>query len=82
MAQPKVVIFVRPDCPACREAMAFFAEHHVPYDDRDVEFDPAALREMLQHDARETPTIVIDGEVIEGFDRHRLETILEDYGIP
>lgn len=82
MVQPKVVIFVRPDCPECREAMAFFAEHHVPYHDRDVEFDPAALQEMLQHDARKTPTIVIDGEVIEGFDRHRLETILEDYGIP
>jgi glutaredoxin len=78
--RPRVTVFVRPDCRECRDAMAFLAERNVPYTDRDIEFDPEALKEMLQHDAREAPTIIVDGEVIEGFDRHRLATVLADYG--
>jgi len=45
--------------------------------DRNVVEDPKAMDELVQKIGRRaTPVIVIDGEVIVGFDRGKLERIL------
>lgn len=48
--------------------------------EKDISVDPEALRELLNLGSRATPTIVVDGEVIIGFDRNRLEHLLSAAG--
>ena len=49
----------------------------VDFEEFDVTRDLEALEELVEvHRSRITPTIVIDGRVIVGFDREQLEQIL------
>jgi glutaredoxin len=48
----------------------------VAFEYKDVQADPAALRELLELNSRSTPTIVVGQEVMIGFDPDRLESLL------
>jgi hypothetical protein len=48
----------------------------VPFTDRDIHKAPAAMEEFLKLGQRATPVTVIDGEVVVGFDRGKLERLL------
>jgi hypothetical protein len=48
----------------------------VAYEDRDVSRDEAALAELSQLGFMTTPVTKIDGEIVVGFDRPRLEALL------
>lgn len=55
----------------------YLSRKGVPYEDIDVTRNPAAVRELIEvHRSNMTPTIVIDGEVVIGFDRARLDELL------
>lgn len=56
--------------------MEFLSHHRIPFIAKDVRADPAALQEVLALGSRSTPTTVIDGEVIMGFDRERFSALL------
>ena len=43
---------------------------------KNVQEDPQAVEELLKLGFRATPVTVIDGEVIVGFDRGRIERLL------
>ena len=47
--------------------------------DKNVREDPAAMAELQKMGYRVTPVTVIDGEVVVGFDRGKLERLL---GLP
>ena len=61
----------------CDEMKEFLSQKGVPYADRDVTKDKQALQELIQLGYRTTPVAKINGEVIVGFDRERLEALLE-----
>lgn len=44
--------------------------------DKDIREDKAALEELQRMGSRATPVTVIDGEVVVGFDRGKLERLL------
>ena len=45
--------------------------------EKDVSTDPQAVNELVgQYKSRSTPTIVVDNEVIVGFDPERLDHLL------
>jgi len=49
-------------------AKRFFAEHDIPYTEKDVTTDPQAMEELKALAGRFiTPTLVIDGRVFIGF---------------
>lgn len=55
----------------------FLSHHKIPFTNRNVAEDPEALQELVQKTGRRaTPVAVIDGEVIVGFDRGKLERLL------
>ncbi|MBI4489391.1 MAG: glutaredoxin family protein [Deltaproteobacteria bacterium] len=55
----------------------FLSHHKIPFNDRNVAEDPAAMEELVQKIGRRaTPVIVVDGEVIVGFDRGKLQRLL------
>lgn len=57
--------------------MAFLSERGIKFEKRDVRDDPAAARELVgKYNSRATPTIVVDNEVMVGFDPTRLARLL------
>ena len=75
--EKKITVYSAPGIPSCHAAKEFLSHHNVPFTDRNVADDPEALRELTEKTGlRATPVIVVDGEVIVGFDRGKLERIL------
>jgi glutaredoxin len=72
----RVLLYSQPGCPPCYAAKLFLQVHEVPFEYKDVQADPVALRELMELNSRSTPTIVVGDEVIIGFDPDRLETLL------
>jgi len=54
----------------------FLSQKGVSFVERDVINDPQALEELSKLGYLTTPVIVVDGEVVVGFDRKRLEQLL------
>lgn len=58
--------------------MEFLSQHGVPFTARNVVEDSTARDELTQRTGRlSIPVIVVDEEIVVGFDRKRLETLLE-----
>ena len=55
----------------------FLSHHKIPFVDRNVVEDPKAMDELVEKIGRRaTPVIVVDGEVVVGFDRGKLQRLL------
>lgn len=55
----------------------YLSRKGVAFEDIDVTRDPLAVRDLIEvYRSNMTPTIVIDGEVIIGFDRAQLDALL------
>jgi glutaredoxin len=60
----------------CAKVKAFLAEGKIEYTDRNIAADGTALAELEKLGYMTTPVIVIDSEVVAGFDRAKLENLL------
>ncbi len=73
----KVTIYSTPTCVYCRMAKDFFGEHHVPYVEHNVASDIKAREEMFAKSRQMgVPVIDVDGQIIVGFDKRTLESLL------
>ena len=55
----------------------YLSRRGLGFQDLNIREDEAALRELVyEWKSNATPTIVIDGEVIVGYDRDRMEALL------
>jgi glutaredoxin-like YruB-family protein len=78
MSTKKVVVYGQPGCPPCGAAKAFLSEKGIAFDYKDVKSDFSALRELVgKYKSQTTPTIVVDEDVMIGFDPERLVKMLE-----
>ncbi|HJX12473.1 MAG TPA: Uxx-star family glutaredoxin-like (seleno)protein [Dehalococcoidales bacterium] len=72
-----VKIYTTPTCGYCHQAKRFMDDLGVKYTEYDVSRDRAAAGEMVQLTGQMgVPVIVVDGQVIIGFDRARLQALL------
>ena len=55
----------------------FLSSKGVSFEKRDIVNDETAMRELITIGVMTTPVTVIDGEVVVGFDRKRLEELLD-----
>jgi NADH-dependent peroxiredoxin subunit F len=75
----KVTVYSTQHCQYCRMAKAFLDKHGVPYENIDVGEDDKAAEKMIGLSGqRGVPVIVIDDEVIVGFDSQRLNELFGD----
>jgi NADH-dependent peroxiredoxin subunit F len=75
-----VTVYSTQNCPYCRMAKAFLDKQNVPYTAIDVGTDRAAAQKMIDLTGqRGVPVIVVDDEVIVGFDSERLNEL---FGTP
>ncbi|HHY35438.1 MAG TPA: glutaredoxin family protein [Firmicutes bacterium] len=74
----EVIVYSTPTCPWCSRAKAYLTQLGVPYEDKDVSRDVEAAREMVRISGQMgVPVLVIDGNVVVGFDRPRIDELLK-----
>lgn len=54
----------------------FLSQNKIQYDERNIAADETALNELEKLGFLTTPVTVVDGEVVVGFDRNKLEKLL------
>jgi glutaredoxin 3 len=62
----------------CGRVKEFLSQRGVPFTECDVSQDAEALAELETLGVLTTPVTVIDGEPVIGFDRPKLEQLLEN----
>jgi glutaredoxin-like YruB-family protein len=71
--QKHVTIYSTPTCHFCHMAKDFFTEKGIAYTAYDVASDAVKRQEMIQLTGQlGVPVIVIDGDIMVGFERNRL----------
>lgn len=59
--------------------IAYLSGRGIHYEERDIKLHPMSVRDLVyKYGSRSTPTIVIDDEVIVGFNPQRLDELLAD----
>ncbi|WP_226658167.1 glutaredoxin domain-containing protein [Guptibacillus hwajinpoensis] len=72
-----VKLYTQPACPPCEFVKNYFQMHDVKYELLNIQENRTARNELINdHGSMSTPTIVIDGEVIIGFDQDRIDELL------
>ena len=71
----KIEVYTQPDCPPCVIVKEFLKHNNVAYEEFDVK-DAARNRLLNDYDSYSTPTVVIDGEVVAGFQIEKLQQLL------
>ncbi|MFB6181870.1 MAG: glutaredoxin family protein [Candidatus Magasanikbacteria bacterium] len=74
-----VTVYSTPSCPYCKKVKSFLDENDVDYEDYDVSQDQEKQQEMIdKSDQMGVPVVDIDGEIIVGFDKNKIEEALEN----
>lgn len=72
-----VKIYTTPTCPWCMRAKQYLDSRGINYQAVDVSEDSLAAEEMVSVSGQMgVPVIVVDGKVVVGFDKPRLEELL------
>ena len=69
-AYPRIVIYTVSWCPHCRELKEYLTSRNIPFINRDVELEPAAMEELTQkYNTFGVPVVIIgkDQEILKGF---------------
>lgn len=74
----KVKVYSTPVCPHCVMLKEFLKERGIEYEDIDVSSNQKAAQEMVAKSGQMgVPQIEINGKIIVGFDREKIEKELE-----
>ena len=75
---PRVRVFTTPTCPWCSLAKAYLRRRKVAFHEVDVSRDIAAARDLVKRTGQiGVPVIEIDGTLVVGFDRGRIDRLLK-----
>ena len=77
MTEKKVTIYSTPTCPFCKRAKAYLSNKGISYIDNNVAQDKDKAKEMIRLSGQMgVPVIIIDDEIIVGFNQTLLDKIL------
>lgn len=72
-----VKIYSIPECSWCQKAKQYFKLKNIAYNDINVQDDIAGREEMITLTKQQgVPVIIIDNSIIIGFDRDKIDTLL------
>lgn len=77
---PKIVIYTVAWCPHCRELKEYLTSRNIPFVNRDVELEPAAMDELVnKYGSSGVPIIVIGNgqEMLKGFNAEQFEKAVD-----
>ncbi len=73
----EVKLYTTPTCVPCKAVKRFFDEREVDFTEIDVAADRVAMQELVRISGNITvPVVTIDGDVVVGFDKARMEELL------
>jgi glutaredoxin-like YruB-family protein len=76
----EVIVYTTPTCPWCQAVKRYLEERGIPYEEVDVSTDMEAAMEMIAKSGQQgVPVVEIDGEIVVGFDRERIDALLGLY---
>ncbi len=61
----------------CAKVKEFLSQNKIEFTDRNIAADQAALAELEKLGYMTTPVTVVDGQVVVGFDRDKLQKLLK-----
>lgn len=76
-ATHSVTVFSTPTCPWCARLKTYLRENKIAFKEVDVSHDAIAAQEMVRRSGQMgVPQAWIDGQVVVGFDRKRVDALL------
>lgn len=76
-SEKKVIVYTTPSCIFCKHVKDYLDEKNIDFEEFDVLANPAKAQEMIDRSRQMgVPVTDIDGEIIVGFDRPKLEEAL------
>ena len=77
MVDKKVVIYTTPTCPWCHRAKDYLSRKGISFTEHNVAEDREAAKEMIDKSKQMgVPVIIVDDEVVVGFNQSRLDGLL------
>lgn len=74
----EIEIYSTPTCPYCKKAKEYLSSKGISYQDIDVSSNKAAADEVVKLSGRmSVPVIVINGNVVSGFDQAKIDSFLK-----
>lgn len=71
-----VIVYTSPTCPYCKMVKDFLSQRGISFEERDVSRNSSYAQELVNNTGQMgVPVTIIDGEVVVGFDRGRLEQL-------
>ena len=73
-----IVLYCTSWCPECRRVRTWLKSHNLPYQEVDIDANPAGALQVKQwaNGTRTTPIIDVDGTIVIRFDEARLTQLL------
>jgi glutaredoxin len=76
----KPILYIKSQCPWCKDALAFFKSHNIALDIRDVLENPNDMSDMQNISGQNlTPTFALDDCIIADFSVDEFKTAIEAY---
>ena len=77
MTDKRVAIYSTPTCPYCKRVKDYLTRRGIPYIEHNVALDRGAAKEMVKKSGQlGVPVILIDDEVLIGFNQTPLDRLL------
>ncbi|HZK32986.1 MAG TPA: glutaredoxin family protein [Tissierellaceae bacterium] len=72
-----VIVYTSNTCPYCTSAKEYLNEKGVEYTEKNVQTEPESRKELMAMGHMGVPVVVIDGEEIVGFDKAKMDSLLD-----
>jgi glutaredoxin 3 len=78
MADNTITIYTTPTCGFCHMAKAYLKGKSIPYNEKDITMDRDAMQWVYEQTGQlAVPVLDVNGEVILGFDRPRIDAAIK-----
>ncbi|OIK11527.1 glutaredoxin family protein [Bacillus sp. MUM 13] len=72
-----IILFTQPDCPPCKIMKMFLQENQISFTEKNIKEDADSMKELTKkYGSYSTPTIVINGQAIIGFEIDKIKETL------
>ncbi|NLY36898.1 MAG: glutaredoxin family protein [Tissierellia bacterium] len=75
--EKQIIIYTSNTCGYCHAAKDYLDSLGVEYQERNVSTDMEARKELMQKGFMGVPVLLVDEEVIQGFDKARIDQLLK-----
>ncbi|MBB5172256.1 glutaredoxin family protein [Texcoconibacillus texcoconensis] len=75
--EENVVVFTSSGCPYCQQVLEALEEWEVSFEERNVSQDKRYFQQLRDHKLHGTPATLKGGSVVLGFQKEKLQRLLE-----